>query len=156
MLEEHGWSAHQLNHVYIGGRFRCSSTEVTNGVFDHIGRSISTDQRGILSFEVDRYADKNKLEQWPLSQLVTKSPFIQTIKIKDLYGTTAENRQVFMNFVGELCSITDSCLHTLHLERTFSSGEDGAKLWESIADSSLESLKHLTIVDEYFWFEDGR
>ena len=89
-----------------------------------------------------------------MSQLVTKSPFIQTIKISFLF-TTAENRQVFMNFVGELCSITDSCLHTLHLEYTNSSGEDGAKLWESIADSSLETLKHLTISYEEEWFEDG-
>ena len=47
MLKEHGLDNKQLNHVYIGGGFRCSSTEVVNGVFDQIGQCVDNDDQGL-------------------------------------------------------------------------------------------------------------
>ena len=57
MLEAQGLNNQQLNHVYVGDRFRCSSSEVANGVFDHIGRYIDGQQQGLLSFEINHYLD---------------------------------------------------------------------------------------------------
>ena len=39
-LEEHGLDKVPINHVYLGGNFMCSSSEVVNGVFDQIGRCV--------------------------------------------------------------------------------------------------------------------
>lgn len=63
---------------------------------------------------------------------------------------------MFLNFVGELCSISDNCLETLYLGCTGSTAEDGAQLWQTIADSTIDSLKQLTMYLESAWFSEGR
>ena len=57
MLKEHQLDKQQINHVYIGGTFRCSSTEVVNSVFDQIGQCVDNDDQGLASLEIDNYRD---------------------------------------------------------------------------------------------------
>ena len=59
MLEEHALANQKINHVKVGGEFgfKCSSSEVVNGVFDQIGQCIDGEQRGLLSLEIESYTD---------------------------------------------------------------------------------------------------
>ena len=82
-------------------------------MFDRIGRCIDNDDQGLLTLRIVNYADKNRLEEWALSQLQPKAAFIKQIRINYLSLTTAENRSVLLNLVASLCAQTDSCLETL-------------------------------------------
>lgn len=76
MLKEQELGKKPIDSVEITG-FMCSSSEVANGVFDKIGQSIDCEQqKGLLSLEIVWYVDQNKLEEWPLSQLVAKAPYL--------------------------------------------------------------------------------
>ena len=90
--------------------------------------------------------------EWPLSQLVIKSQFLRHLKLYDLW-TTAENKSMLLNFIGEVCLHSDN-LETLHLEWTETTAEDGRKLWESLANQtdSIQTLQKLTIKNEWNWF----
>ena len=60
MLKEHNLHNQQINHVQIGGimyPFRCSSTEVVNGVFDQIGQCVDNDDQGLASLTIAYYRD---------------------------------------------------------------------------------------------------
>ena len=90
--------------------------------------------------------------EWPLSQLVIKSQFLRHLKLYDLW-TTAENKSMLLNFIGEVCLHSDN-LETLHLEWTETTAEDGRKLWESLTNQndSIQTLQKLTIKNEWNWF----
>ena len=47
MLKEHNLHNQQINDVWIGGAFRCSSSEVVNGVFDQVGQCVDNDDQGL-------------------------------------------------------------------------------------------------------------
>ena len=74
---------------YIAG-FACSSSAALNSIFDDLGR-FSDEEEGLKKLEIKCFADKNTLEEWPLSQLVAKSPNLAELKIYYLYDTTAAN-----------------------------------------------------------------
>ena len=60
------------------------------------------------------FADKNSLEEWPLSQLLLKSPNLAELKIIFLRDTTEANRAKILEFTGQAATFS-SCLHTLHI-----------------------------------------
>ena len=55
LLKEHQLNKQQINHVFIGGMFRCSSTEVVNSIFDQIGQFVDNDDQGLASLEIKSY-----------------------------------------------------------------------------------------------------
>ena len=57
MLKEHNLHNQQINQVYIGEFFRCSSSEVVNGVFDQIGQCVDNDDQGLASLTIWEYRD---------------------------------------------------------------------------------------------------
>ena len=54
-----------------------------NTLFDVLGRTINTDL-GLQRLVIYKFWDKNSLQEWPLEQLVLKSPHLQYLKIYDL------------------------------------------------------------------------
>ena len=81
MMKEHGLEKQSISHVTINSCFSCSSANVVNGVFDQIGQRVNVEDQGLLSLKIWSYSDKNRLEEWPLSQLLTKAPFLKSLKI---------------------------------------------------------------------------
>ena len=69
---------------------KCSSSDAVNSVFDDLGRYIDAEE-GLKKFEIIDFKDRNTLEEWPLSQLVMKSPNLEQLTISRL-NTTAANR----------------------------------------------------------------
>ena len=69
----------------------CSSSAALNSVFDDLGR-YSDEEEGLKNLKIWRFADKNTLEEWPLSQLLIKSPYLAELTIYHLGLTKAENR----------------------------------------------------------------
>ena len=57
MLKQHNLDKQQINQVYIGDVFSCSSTEVVNGVFDQIGQCVDNDDQGLASLTILGYYD---------------------------------------------------------------------------------------------------
>ena len=49
-------------------KFKSTSSEVVNSIFDFLGRTIDREQ-GLKSLAIEYYNDKNKLEDWSLEQL---------------------------------------------------------------------------------------
>jgi len=109
-----------LSHGFV-----CSSSDVINSVFDDIGRTIDTDQ-GLKKITISGYEDRNTLDEWPLSQLAIKSPNLESLIIAKL-STTIANRSQLLEFAG-IAATNSTCLHTLELENTRCSTEDGDKL----------------------------
>ena len=52
--------------------FCSTSPEVLNTVVDVLGRAVDG-ERGLRSLTIEYFEDKNKLEEWPLGQLVLKT-----------------------------------------------------------------------------------
>ena len=74
-----------VTEAVIGGKaggagFACSSSAALNSIFDDIGR-FSDEEEGLKKLEINKFGDKNTLEEWPLSQLVAKSPNLAELKI---------------------------------------------------------------------------
>ena len=67
----------------IGGRFKCTSSEALNLVFEDLARSIDYEE-GLRVFEINWFKDENTLEEWPLSQLLFKSHRLQKLTIEYL------------------------------------------------------------------------
>ena len=80
-----------VTEAVIGGLFACSSSAAVNSIFDDLGR-YSDMEEGLKKLTINHFADKNTLEEWPLSQLVIKSPKLEELKIDWMLDTTAENR----------------------------------------------------------------
>ena len=59
--------------VKLDEGFKCSSSEVINGLLDDLCKSIDEEQ-GLVSFELEKFYEKNLLECWVLNQIVVKSP----------------------------------------------------------------------------------
>ena len=78
--------------------FKTSSSEVLNQVIDDIGRSLEQHE-GLKRLEISNFCDYNSLQMWPLSQIMTKSPHCESVKIFKLL-TTTENRSTLIQFVG--------------------------------------------------------
>ena len=85
-----------------------------------------------------------------MSQLVIKSPNLEYLKIDRLW-TTPANRSALLEFAA-LATTNSSCLHTLHIELTYSTVEDGDKFMKILADDHINWLHHLTIWKESAWF----
>ena len=97
----------------------------------------------------------NTLHEWPLGQLVVKSPRLEYLKIYHMIYTTPANRSQLLEFAG-LAATNSSCLHTLHIEDTNSSAEDGDKLMQVLADDHMDWLEHITFSREENWFRRDR
>ena len=54
-----------VTEISIGGRFRCTSSDVANSVLDFLGGTIDP-ERGLRYLTIEHYMDENKLEAWPL------------------------------------------------------------------------------------------
>ena len=77
---------------------KCSSPEVLNALFNDLGRTIDVEQ-GLKKFAINFYAGTNKLEEWPLGQLVLKSHNLETVFLRGL-DTIDENRSQLLKFAG--------------------------------------------------------
>ena len=82
-----------------------------------------------------------------------KSPHLQYLKIYELFDTPPANRSLLLEFAAQ-AALRSSCLNTLHIEKTYSSAEDGDKFLQALADHTIDSLHHLTISGERKWFEN--
>ena len=87
-LDEH--DIESVTEAIIGSNFACSSSAALNSVFDDLGRYI-IEEEGLKKLTFGGFADKNNLEEWPLSQLLIKSPNLEELKIDYLEETTPEN-----------------------------------------------------------------
>ena len=96
--------------IYIYG-FSCTSKEVVNAVVEDLGRTIDAEQ-GLKNLTIEVFSDENKLEEWPLAQLVLKTHHLQSLKIAGLLDTTAANKSQILEFAG-LAATNSSCLHML-------------------------------------------
>ena len=70
---------------------KCSSSEVVTSMFEDLGRVIDKEQ-GLKKLTVINFFDENALEEWPLHQIVIKSPNLESLTIACLRYTTAANR----------------------------------------------------------------
>ena len=127
-------------------RFSSTSPEVLNTVVDVLGRAVD-EELGLENLTIEGFYDENKLEEWPLGQLVLKTHQLQSLKFDGLY-TTADNRSLLLEFAAKAVTFS-SCMRTLHIEWTLSSGADGDKFMQVLAnDVQFDSLHSLTIVKE--------
>ena len=108
-----------------------------------------------MNLTIDGFWDKNKLEEWPLGQLVLKTHQLQYLKLAHLHNTTADNRSQLLEFAAQVVTFS-SCLHTLHIEYTYTRAADGEKFLKTLADDDFDSLHSLTIAGQYDWFQGGR
>ena len=67
-------------------RLDCSSSDVLHAVLDDIGRSID-DVQGLHRLEIEEFYDSNRLDGWPLNQLVAKCHNLRHLTINELYTT---------------------------------------------------------------------
>jgi len=63
-------------------------------------------------------------------------------------------RNQLLEFAGQAAT-GSSCLQVLIIELTFTSAEEGLKFLQALADSTIESLRQVTITDEPMWFGYG-
>ena len=89
----------------------CSSSEVLNALIDDLSRNIDENQ-GLKKLVIYGLKDMvNTLEDWPLSQLLLKSPHLEELVIGALY-TTPANRSQLVEFIGSAAT-NSSCLRKL-------------------------------------------
>ena len=93
------------------------------------------------------------MQEWPLEQLALKCPHLEHLKIWALSTTSPTNRSLLLEFAAQVAT-RSSCLTTLHIEDTRGTPEEGNKFFQALADSTLQSLQHVTIKSEYAWFEE--
>ena len=86
-----------------------------NTLIDVLGRTIDKEQ-GLKRLTVDHFCDRNSLQDWPLEQLLLKSPHLEYLKIGYLETTVANSDQL-MEFFAKVAT-GSSCLHTLEIEDT--------------------------------------
>jgi len=60
---------------------RCSSTNMINTLIDVLGRTIDEEQ-GLKKLTIDSFSDHNSLQEWPLEQLLHKSPHLEHLEIR--------------------------------------------------------------------------
>ena len=83
--------------------------------------------------------------------VVSKCPHLEVLDIRLLH-TTLENRRLLLDFVGKVCSFSDS-LRTLTLYASFSFSAEGDKLMETLAnEESINKLEQVMIAGEDDWF----
>ena len=112
---------------------------------DRLGRAVN-EQLGLLSLTIENFRDSNKLEEWPLGQLVLKTHHLQFLKLAFLGFTTDDNKTQLLEFAAQVVTFS-SCLHTLHIEGTNTTAADGAKFMQTLADDGFDWLQHLTIAN---------
>ena len=83
-------------------------------MFDDLGHFIGQEQ-GLKSLNIEQFSDKNTLQEWPLGQLVLKCHHLQSLKICQLLNTTQHNRNLLIEFAGQVATYSSS-LHTLHIK----------------------------------------
>lgn len=66
---------------------------------------------------------------------------------------TDTTRNQLLEFAGQAAT-GSSCLQVLIIELTFTSAEEGLKFLQALADSTIESLRQVTITDEPMWFAE--
>ena len=76
-------------------------------MFDDLARLIDEEQ-GLKKLEIVDFEDEYKLQEWPLSQLVSKCPNLESIKLARLF-TTSATRAILFDFVVQVSSYS-SCL----------------------------------------------
>ena len=100
------------------------------------------------------FNDLNQLTSWPFNQIVSKSPHLQELKIRNLV-TTQENIGIIIDFCSEICQASDS-LRTLDFYRSSSSPEDGNRFLSTLADDDdciNGTLEELYIFNESWFYE---
>ena len=126
--------------IYIGWDesgyfFTCSSAEVLNSLLDELSLTIDP-INGLKKFTIEGFVEGNALAEWPLNQLLMKSPHLEELMIAGL-GTIAANRSQLVEFIGKVAT-NSTCLHKLYIECTWSTAEVGAKLMRVLADSDID------------------
>ena len=118
--------------IELVGPVRFSSSEVLNSLIDDLGRTIDVNE-GLKKLSIEAFHDcENDLQEWPLSQLVLRSPNLEELRIVRTITTPANYTQI-MEFVG--MAVTNSCcLRTLSIRDNTCSAADGAMLLQVLAD----------------------
>ena len=87
---------------FIGGGFKTTSANVANQVIEDCCSKIH-EEIGLQTFHMSQFYDQNKLTYCPFSQIVSKSPHLNTLRIGYLFCTTDVNRSTVMRFCREIC-----------------------------------------------------
>ena len=75
-----------------------------NSLLDDIGYNIDHDQ-GLKKLALDFYEyENNTIQEWPLSQILARSPLLEYLKIEKLPRDNAASRSTILNFCSELAS----------------------------------------------------
>ena len=75
-----------------------------NSLLGDIGYNIDHEQ-GLKKLELDfGEVENNTIQEWPLSQILARSPFLQHLKIGYLHRGNAASRSTILNFCSELAS----------------------------------------------------
>ena len=61
-----------------------------------------------MSLTIEGFSDKNKLEEWPLGQLVLKAHHLKYLKIADLRATD-DNKTQLLEFAAQVVTLTAAC-----------------------------------------------
>ena len=127
---------------------------MVNYLFDDLARLIDEEQ-GLKKLEIVDFEDEYKLQEWPLSQLVLKSPQLEYLKLGFLNTNNVANRSQLLEFAGMLAT-NSTCLKTLWIGNTRTTAEDGDMFMQVLADDDINTLQHLNIFHEDIWFEGDR
>ena len=104
------------NDLYIGwdesfNWFTCSSAEVLNSLLDELSLCIDP-INGLKKLTIECFRDKeNALADWPLSQLLIKSPHLEELTMRALFTTPANTSQL-LEFTGNVAT-NSNCMHKL-------------------------------------------
>ena len=116
-----------LQDIYIGDYFSCSSSSVVNGFFRDLGVMID-EETGLKKLRIHQYADKNTLEDESMEEIFLKCPALEVLEISGLFSTTPENRSQLLDMAAKISANSES-LHTLTFVDTCSTKEDGSRLF---------------------------
>ena len=96
--------------------FTCSSSEVLNSLLDDLSRTIDP-VNGLKKLTINGFEDEvNTLADWPLSQLLIKSPHLEELTMGVLFTTPANHSQL-LEFTANVAT-NSSCLHKLDIIST--------------------------------------
>ena len=77
-----GHDLQPTTEIWIGGTFKCSSSEVLNALFEDLGRTIDREQ-GLKRFVINAFCDeKHTLQEWPLEHLVLNCHHLEELRLR--------------------------------------------------------------------------
>ena len=81
-----------------------SSPQAMNSLLDDIGYNIDQGQ-GLKKLKLHFNNDENDtIQEWPLSQILARSPLLEHLEISHLHENNAASRSTLLNFCSEIVS----------------------------------------------------